>query len=384
MVSEDTEENKNAIDEDNNTILLDSAGEIMKGNLSSLLLQCTDCFKFAAFFSYNWRFGEFTCKAIYYVQNLSAICSVATLTFMSLERYYAIVHPMRAKYVCTKGRARRAITILWIGSVVLAVPILIGRIQLTVGRRRQAKWCVKWFEDKLVRQLYEVYMFSLILIVPVCIMSFAYFRICQELWFMAKHRSNMRSAADFRSSQYYGRNGSSNSTPVRNSSANEKTPVLRVKFTDDDTTKKQVIKMLVAVVVVFIICWAPILINNVLVAFEFLPELNIPPYKYMREAFHLLSYANSCVNPIVYGFMSRNFRQTFKRALCSCLKGRQYVRKMTFKNQSLVVNEKWDCRTGKRQCEVEYNTSCADGCTDIFEMSNTRHERSSSEDIARL
>ncbi|KAG7172067.1 Somatostatin receptor type 5-like 1 [Homarus americanus] len=30
----------------------------------------------------------------------------------------------------------------------------------------------------------------------------------------------------------------------------------------------------------------------------------------------LLSYCNSCVNPIVYGFMSRNFRESFWQVLC--------------------------------------------------------------------
>lgn len=123
--------------------------------------------------------------------------------------------------------------------------------------------------------------------------------------------------------------------------------------------------MLVAVVVVFIICWAPILINNILVAFGILPELSIPPFKYMREAFHLMSYANSCVNPIVYGFMSRNFRQTFKKALCSCLRGRQYVRKLTFKSQSCVV-EKWNGNNGTRQSEI------VSTYTDVYEMGEVK------------
>ncbi|CAG2209050.1 unnamed protein product [Mytilus edulis] len=42
--------------------------------------------KFAAFFSFQWNLGEFMCKAVYYIQNVSAICSVSTLTAMSLER----------------------------------------------------------------------------------------------------------------------------------------------------------------------------------------------------------------------------------------------------------------------------------------------------------
>ena len=46
----------------------------------------------------------------------------------------------------------------------------------------------------------------------------------------------------------------------------------------------------------------------------------------MRQAFAIMSYFNSCVNPIVYAFMSRNFRETFKYALCGCIHGKNYMR----------------------------------------------------------
>jgi len=37
--------------------------------------------------------------------------------------------------------------------------------------------------------------------------------------------------------------------------------------------------------------------------------------RYARQAFALMSYANSCVNPVVYAFMSRNFRAGFRKAI---------------------------------------------------------------------
>lgn len=56
----------------------------------------------------------------------------------------------------------------------------------------------------------------------------------------------------------------------------------------------------------------------------------------MREAFHVMSYFNSCVNPIVYGFMSKNFRQTFIKSLCGCLRGKEYIRRQIFRSQTEV------------------------------------------------
>lgn len=78
--------------------------------------------------------------------------------------------------------------------------------------------------------------------------------------------------------------------------------------------------MLVAIVVLFAICWTPTMIDNVLIAFEHVHRLHYGNLKPMRQAFALMSYFNSCVNPIVYAFMSRNFRNSFKNALCrACL-----------------------------------------------------------------
>jgi hypothetical protein len=73
--------------------------------------------------------------------------------------------------------------------------------------------------------------------------------------------------------------------------------------------------MLIIVVFLFAVCWGPILINNVFVAFGIINDLHTDFLKPMRTAFLLMSYANSCINPIVYGFMSKNFRDTFKHYL---------------------------------------------------------------------
>jgi hypothetical protein len=82
----------------------------------------------------------------------------------------------------------------------------------------------------------------------------------------------------------------------------------------------QVIMMLIIVVFLFAVCWGPILINNVFVAFGIINDLHTDFLKPMRTAFLLMSYANSCINPIVYGFMSKNFRDTFRHAISNCLK----------------------------------------------------------------
>jgi len=76
---------------------------------------------------------------------------------------------------------------------------------------------------------------------------------------------------------------------------------------------KQVIKMLVVVVTVFAICWLPL--HAFILLIDFRPDLteyeNISQKHFfviVYSAVHWLAMSNSCVNPIIYGFLHDSFR----------------------------------------------------------------------------
>lgn len=54
----------------------------------------------------------------------------------------------------------------------------------------------------------------------------------------------------------------------------------------------QVVKMLVAVVVLFVICWGPILVDNMLTAYGYMPHEKAGTYKHLNTAFQLMAYFN--------------------------------------------------------------------------------------------
>ncbi|CAH0562013.1 unnamed protein product [Brassicogethes aeneus] len=277
-----------------------------------LILFCIPV-KVAKLFSYTWEMGLFLCKTVHYMQNLSAICSVLTLTAISIERYYAIVHPMKAKYICTISQAKKIILVIWIISIILAFPTLRVQIHYPVGINNEYVWCVRDWNNIPLWKFHEVYMLIVILVVPFCIMTLSYSLICFEVWQLMERRSVMTSE------QALTRNHSSihdeqckESLQLGNSDK-----LTRTRSTRDDTQMvKQVIYMLIAVVVLFVICWTPLLVDNVLTAYNILPTERVGTLKYMLTTFHLLAYCNSCINPIIYGFMSRSFRESFVRALC--------------------------------------------------------------------
>lgn len=270
--------------------------------------------KFGQLFSYTWTLGEVGCKLLLYVQHVSMICSVLNLTFLSIERYYAVIHPVRSRYLCTFSQARRVIIFIWVAAFLTALPIIFVQVHVEMGVHRRAYWCMRDEASPGAWRSFEIYMLILVLCIPTLVMGYAYAKICVQLWMVVRERASLTT-------------GSSVATEMTEKKPKKKTTFapngdpaggLKASRADEDTVR-QVIKMLILVVCLFVLCWAPILILNVLTAFGGVATLNYSYLKPLRTCFHLLSYLNSCVNPLVYGFMSRSFRGSFREALIGCM-----------------------------------------------------------------
>ncbi|CAM1321194.1 Uncharacterised protein g7711 [Pycnogonum litorale] len=306
--------------------------------------------KLARLYSFTWTMGEVCCKFIYYIQNFSAVCSVLTLTAISIERFCAVIYPMKAKLICTTRNARIVIVSIWILSLLMAIPAIFARIHYEVnGYHYVGYWCVPNWSNRPLWRAYEWYMLFSVLIVPGLIISNSYFIVCVRVWRVIQQRSAMAVAQNDRASTAddffltskkntnvntisgnHLDNSSLNEPVNRSSSRGPEYGCLsrRSRSAEENASLKQVIKMLVAVVVLFIVCWTPILITNLLTSYQYLPELNEGYTKPMRTAFHLMAYFNSCINPIVYGFMSKNFRLSFRNAFMMMFpKRRQHHRR---------------------------------------------------------
>lgn len=81
--------------------------------------------------------------------------------------------------------------------------------------------------------------------------------------------------------------------------------------------KKRVVRMLLVIVLLFFLCWLPVYSANTWRAFDGLGAhraLSGAPISFI----HLLSYASACVNPLVYCFMHRRFRQACLDTCARC------------------------------------------------------------------
>ncbi|KAK3590831.1 hypothetical protein CHS0354_012426 [Potamilus streckersoni] len=107
--------------------------------------------------------------------------------------------------------------------------------------------------------------------------------------------------------------------------------------------------------------------------------LNEGHLKPIRIAFSLMAYTNSCVNPIVYGFMSKNFRKSFQHALCFCWSKRKRLqninRSVTFTTKASMVDS-----TGKADRRVYSNSNGCYRCNALEKpLIKGRHRKESDE-----
>uniref|UniRef100_A0A3Q1EWJ8 G-protein coupled receptors family 1 profile domain-containing protein n=1 Tax=Acanthochromis polyacanthus TaxID=80966 RepID=A0A3Q1EWJ8_9TELE len=77
-------------------------------------------------------------------------------------------------------------------------------------------------------------------------------------------------------------------------------------------SERKITRMVVVVVAVFVFCWLPFYALNILNLLVVLPG----DFRGLYFFVVVLSYANSCANPILYGFLSDNFKRGFRKALC--------------------------------------------------------------------
>ncbi|KFM63567.1 Neuropeptide Y receptor, partial [Stegodyphus mimosarum] len=102
--------------------------------------------------------------------------------------------------------------------------------------------------------------------------------------------------------------------------------------------KMKVVKMMATVVILFAVCWLPIHIFNLLIYFDrslVMPQSDSDFMNFTAAFFscHWISMANSFANPIIYCFMSENFRADLKQLIfCCCCSGRPHPRGRRLKN----------------------------------------------------
>ncbi|XP_072489764.1 thyrotropin-releasing hormone receptor-like [Notamacropus eugenii] len=252
----------------------------------------------------SWVFGHAGCLCITYLQYLGINASTGSLTAFTVERYLAICHPIRAQSLCTVARAKRIITLVWMGTAAYCVMWLFlvdtSEVTFADGVRVQCGYRVS---RKLYLPIYFLD-FALFYVLPLGLATVLYTLIARILFLGPLPGA---SEADPAGSLPQGR---AVELPSRSEGS--------VRFSCRGnrgalSSRKQVTKMLVVVVILFALLWMPYRTLVVVNSFLNPPYLNLWFLLFCR----ICIYLNSAVNPIIYNLMSQKFRTAFQK-LCRC------------------------------------------------------------------
>ncbi|XP_072282813.1 neuromedin-U receptor 1-like [Pyxicephalus adspersus] len=134
--------------------------------------------------NYPFPFGEGGCYFKTFLFETVCFASVLNVTALSVERYLAVVHPLKTKHVMTNAHARKVIGSVWCASLLCAIPntVLHGIYYIylpSLERVDESATCAilkpKWIYN-LVVQVTTIFFYFL----PVSIITILYLLIgCQ-------------------------------------------------------------------------------------------------------------------------------------------------------------------------------------------------------------
>ncbi|XP_054476607.1 LOW QUALITY PROTEIN: relaxin-3 receptor 1 [Anoplopoma fimbria] len=234
---------------------------------------------------FSWPFGDAMCKIILSVTVMNMYASVFFLTAMSVTRYWAVASALQARPRRRLVPVRWVIAGLWVSATAATLPtVLFSTVRSVAGERL----CLLGFPDgQAWLGLYHLQKILLAFVLPMLTVS-----ACYLLLLLRRHSMSGGSMSSGQVSS-----GQVSSGQVRR--------------------RSRVTRSVTIVVLSFFICWMP---NHAITLWGVLVKFNVVNWDrtyymvhtYVHPVTVCLAHTNSCLNPVLYCLMRREFRQKMK------------------------------------------------------------------------
>ncbi|XP_051965295.1 neurotensin receptor type 1-like [Xyrauchen texanus] len=225
-----------------------------------------------------WAFGEVACRSYYFLRDGCSYATALNIVSLSVERYMALCHPLKAKSRMSRGRTRRLVCALWVASLALASPMLLTMGLIHVGKERICTTVASTNTAKAVLQVNALLSF----VVPVLVITVMNGLIGHQLQQMSHHALHCLAPSNITTD------------------------------TNRERSLQHGIKVLRGVVFAFVLCWFPYHCRRLMYCYvtEWTNAL-YDFYHYFYMLTNVLFYISSVINPILYNLVSSNYRQVF-------------------------------------------------------------------------
>ncbi|XP_009903244.2 delta-type opioid receptor [Dryobates pubescens] len=238
--------------------------------LADALATSTLPFQSAKYLMETWPFGELLCKVVLSIDYYNMFSSILTLTMMSVDRYIAVCHPVRALDFRTPAKAKVVNVCIWLLSSLIGVPIMVMAV---TKAKDGVVLCTLQFPDPALYwdTVTKICVFIFAFLVPILVIT-----ICYGLMILRLRSVRLLSGSR-----------------------------------EKDRSLRRITRMVLVVVAAFIVCWAPIHIFVIVWTLVDIDKRN----PYVLAGLHLciaLGYTNSSLNPVLYAFLDENFKRCFR------------------------------------------------------------------------
>ncbi|XP_068178278.1 neuropeptide Y receptor type 2-like [Antennarius striatus] len=223
-----------------------------------------------------WVYGDLLCRAVPFTQAVSVSASVLTLTVISVNRYYSVRSPLRARSMFTRRRILATVAVVWIVSSIMCAPIAVmnQRWEISFGTFAILVCQEKWPQHRL-KQGYNVLLFVMLYCLPVTFNLTIGFLTGRRLW------------------------GGKKSTFTDLDPRSHALHISRLKM------RQKIAKMVVCLVLLFAVSWLPFYLADLWIDCEERP----PSWLLQTRPFaQWLGLTNSSLNPICYCFIGDLYR----------------------------------------------------------------------------
>ncbi|XP_010781516.1 prokineticin receptor 1b [Notothenia coriiceps] len=264
----------------------------------------------------SWDHGLLLCASVNYLRTVSLYVSTNALLAIAIDRYMAIVHPLRPRM--KYQTAYFLITGVWIVPIVISIPSAYFTSETIYPHGGNSPTTHKVFcaqiwpvDQQIYYRSYFLFVFAVEFVGPVIIMVMCYYRISRELWF--------KSVPGFQTEQIRKR--------------------LRCR-------RKTVI-VLIGIMTAYILCWAPYYAFTIIRDFH--PTL-ISRQKNSLVAFYIIeciAMSNSMINTFCFVSVKNNTVKYLKKIVLmrwrSTYDPGKAVDEMDVRTSSMPVTEEIEC-----------------------------------------
>ena len=140
-------------------------------------------FQFQTAVLQRWTIADFMCKVAPFVKTLSVNVSIFSLTLIAIDRYIAVIYPLRAGV--HKVVAIFVLAVIWIVSIGSSIPEALYyeiRVVFSVKELKEKKICTADWPQGDFYIYYCVFLFLAQYVIPLAIITFSYIRITCRIW----------------------------------------------------------------------------------------------------------------------------------------------------------------------------------------------------------